>query len=169
MPDVETIAQALIASRAKIPRSNVDSVKSSEEGGCGVTGFISNIQIRGKHIFEPSVRMHNRGNGKGGGIAALGLCPEDLGVTQDILDTHYMLQIAILDRHVKSLVEEEYIEPLMDVNSCGQIPAVDDYRDVKGLEICPPDVQRYFVRVKKNVLDMKKDIGKFFGKRNCSL
>jgi hypothetical protein len=29
---------------------------------------------------------------------------------------------------------------------------VDDYRDVEGLEVKPPDVWRYFVRVKKDVL-----------------
>jgi len=32
--------------------------------------------------------MHNRGNGKGGGIAAVGLSAEDLGVPQDILEDH---------------------------------------------------------------------------------
>ncbi len=44
--------------------------------------------------------MHNRGNGKGGGIAAVGLSPQTLGVTQDVLDTHYMLQVALLDPKV---------------------------------------------------------------------
>ncbi|MEN6325893.1 MAG: hypothetical protein ABFD18_06770, partial [Syntrophomonas sp.] len=43
---------------------------TEEEGGCGVTGFISSIPVTGKNIFEPSVQMHNRGNGKGGGIGA---------------------------------------------------------------------------------------------------
>ena len=54
----------------------------AEEGGCGVTGFVSNIPVSGRHIFEPSVQMHNRGNGKGGGLAAVGLTPEKLGVSQ---------------------------------------------------------------------------------------
>ena len=44
---------------------------TEEEGGCGVTGFISSVPVTGKNIFEPSVQMHNRGNGKGGGIAAV--------------------------------------------------------------------------------------------------
>ena len=30
--------------------------------------------------------MHNRGNGKGGGIAAVGLVPEQLGVSREVLD-----------------------------------------------------------------------------------
>ena len=45
---------------------------TEEEGGCGVTGFICSIPVTGKNIFEPSVQMHNRGNGKGGGIGAVG-------------------------------------------------------------------------------------------------
>ena len=60
--------------------------KREDEGGCGVTGFAANIPLPGRHIFEPSVQMHNRGNGKGGGIAAVGFDPEQLGVTREILD-----------------------------------------------------------------------------------
>ncbi len=45
---------------------------TEEEGGCGVTGFACSIPVGGRHIYEPSVQMHNRGNGKGGGIAAVG-------------------------------------------------------------------------------------------------
>jgi len=43
------------------------------EGGCGVVGFASTALVKGKHIFKPAYQMHNRGNGKGGGIAAVGL------------------------------------------------------------------------------------------------
>jgi hypothetical protein len=50
--------------------------KAEEEGGCGVTGFACSIPVAGRHIIEPSRQMNNRGNGKGGGIAAVGLCPE---------------------------------------------------------------------------------------------
>jgi hypothetical protein len=39
------------------------------------------------------------------------------------------------------------------------MPHVDDYRDVQGLDVKPPDVWRYFVRVKPTVLNefMKKN------------
>jgi glutamate synthase domain-containing protein 1/glutamate synthase domain-containing protein 3 len=143
----------IIASRDKLPRGTVENGKAAEEGGCGVTGFISSIPISGKHIFEPSVQMHNRGNGKGGGIAAVGLSPEDLGVSRDILDTHYMLQIALLDPLIGPEVEKECIDPYLEVDRGSRIPTVQDYRDIKGLNVRPPDVNRYFVRVKKNVLD----------------
>ena len=75
--------------------------KGEEEGGCGVVGFCCTEPVPGKHIYEPSKQMHNRGNGKGGGIAAVGLVPEELGVSREILEDHYMLHIALLEPGVK--------------------------------------------------------------------
>ncbi|MBW2568205.1 MAG: glutamate synthase [Deltaproteobacteria bacterium] len=126
--------------------------KDAEEGGCGVTGFACTIPVRGKHIFEPSRLMHNRGNGKGGGIAAVGLVAEDLGVTEEVLNECYLIQIALLDPTARKEIEEKFIKPYMEISSEGKIPAVDDYREVEELEIRPPDVWRYFVRVKQDVL-----------------
>jgi hypothetical protein len=60
------------------------------EGGCGVTGFACTIPVSGKHIYEPSIQMRNRGNGKGGGIAACGLVPIDLGVSRKVLEEDYI-------------------------------------------------------------------------------
>jgi hypothetical protein len=37
--------------------------KEAEEGGCGVVGFCCSEPVAGKHIYEPSRQMHNRGNG----------------------------------------------------------------------------------------------------------
>jgi glutamate synthase domain-containing protein 1/glutamate synthase domain-containing protein 3 len=143
----------ILNSRARLPRNEALSKKPAEEGGCGVTGFISSIPIRGRHIYEPSVQMHNRGNGKGGGIAAVGLSAEDLGVNQEILDTHYLLQVALLDPKSQPDVEESNILPFMEIHKAERLPMLDDYREVKGLEVKPPDVWRYFVRVKPDVLD----------------
>lgn len=148
----DTTIHRIIASRSKLPHEDIPIKKSSEEGGCGVTGFISSIPVSGRHIFEPSVQMHNRGNGKGGGIAAVGLSADDLGVTQDILDTHYMLQIALLNPESRAQVETSYITPFLEVHKAERIPTCDDYRDVEDLEVKPPDVWRYFVRVKKDIL-----------------
>ncbi len=143
----------VLASRAKLPHGNPPYRKSSEEGGCGVTGFIASIPVGGRHIFAPSIQMHNRGNGKGGGIAAVGLSARELGVTQEVLDTHYLLQIALLDPGSRSEVEASNITPFLEVHKAERIPTLDDYREVAGLEVKPPDVWRYFVRVKKDVLD----------------
>jgi glutamate synthase domain-containing protein 1/glutamate synthase domain-containing protein 3 len=127
--------------------------KSEVEGGCGVVGFASTIPVKGKHIFEPAIQMHNRGNGKGGGIAAVGLSHEDLGVSESILKNDYLLQIALLDPGARSEIEEEFITPLMDVDKSERLPTVSDYRKIEGLETKPPDVWRYFVRVKADMLD----------------
>ena len=143
----------ILASRAKLPHGNPPYRKSSDEGGCGVTGFIASIPVGGRHIFAPSIQMHNRGNGKGGGIAAVGLSARELGVTQEVLDTHYLLQIALLDPRSRSEVEASNITPFLEVHKAERIPTLDDYREVAGLEVKPPDVWRYFVRVKKDVLD----------------
>ena len=67
--------------------------KAAEEGGCGVVGFAASVPVRGRHIFEPSIQMHNRGNGKGGGIAAAGFPPEQMGVDADTLRDDYILQL----------------------------------------------------------------------------
>ena len=129
--------------------------KQEEEGGCGVTGFACSIPVGGKHIFEPSRQMHNRGNGKGGGIAAVGFEPEALGVSREILNTHYMLQVALIDPEdpgVAGAVEDQFITPYFDIRAASKLPTIDDYRDIPGLDVQPPDVMRYFVRVKPDIL-----------------
>jgi len=124
----------------------------AEEGGCGVTGFACNIPVSGKHIFEPSVQMHNRGNGKGGGLAAVGLTPEKLGVDRKTLDEDFLLQVALLDEGILPELEARFIKPLFRVDHEAFIDTIDDYRDIKGLEVKPPRVKRYFVRVKPEAL-----------------
>lgn len=151
-------ADRIIASRARLNEEYPppkDVLPQEEEGGCGVTGFACSIPVGGKHIFEPSKQMHNRGNGKGGGIAAVGFEPEALGVTREVLDTHYMLQVALIDPEDKSVagaVEEKFISPYLDVVKSEMIPTIGDWRDIPSLEVRPPDIMRYFVRVKKDVL-----------------
>lgn len=127
------------------------------EGGCGVTGFACTIPVGGKHIYEPSIQMRNRGNGKGGGIAACGLVPEEMGVSRKVLDEDYILQVALLDPSVRSEVEKRFIEPFFSVDQGSLIPTLDDYRQVPLLEVKPPDVSRYFVRVKPAVLERFAD------------
>jgi len=124
----------------------------AEEGGCGVTGFACNIPVSGRHIFEPSVQMHNRGNGKGGGLAAVGLTPEKLGVSREILDTDFLLQVALLDETVLPEMEAKFVRPHFQVDHESFIETVDDYRDIPGLEMKPPAVKRYFVRVKPEAI-----------------
>lgn len=123
-----------------------------EEGGCGVTGFICSIPVTGKNIFEPSVQMHNRGNGKGGGVGAVGFVPEALGVSRQVLDDDYMFHIALLDATIAEELENTYIKPFFTIDKAEKLDTLDDYRSI-GLDVRPPDVMRYFVRVKDDVLD----------------
>ena len=139
--------QSLLRARAHLrPTEPWPSRSPEAEGGCGVTGFACTIPVGGRHIYEPSIQMHNRGNGKGGGIAACGLVPEELGVSRRVLDEDYILQVALLDPDARGEVEKAFVEPCFDVDHGGLIPTVDDYRDVPVLEVRPPDVARYFVR-----------------------
>lgn len=122
------------------------------EGGCGVVGLAANFPVQGLHLVPAATQMHNRGNGKGGGIAAAGLVPEELGVSPETLKSATLLQIAYLDPASREAVENEIIHARYDVIQAAKVPTLDDYTDVPGLEVRPPDVWRYFVRAKADLL-----------------
>ncbi len=126
--------------------------KAEAEGGCGVLGMIASIPIAGKHVYRSSIQMHNRGNGKGGGLAALGLLPEQMGVSKEKLEDDYLIQIAYLDPSAREDVEQNFLLPYFEVHHGYEVPHVKDYREVPGLEIHPPLIWRYFARVKESVL-----------------
>jgi glutamate synthase domain-containing protein 1/glutamate synthase domain-containing protein 3 len=151
----QRIAQAIIDARRPF-REAERLVRRADmkvdEGGCGVTGFACSIPVSGKHIFAPSVQMHNRGNGKGGGLAAVGLTPAKMGVDQKTLDEDFLLQVALLDDAVLPEMEARFIRPHFRVDHEAFLETIDDYRDVPGLEVKPPAVKRYFVRVKPEAL-----------------
>ncbi len=155
----EAIAQ-LIASRRRLSRFPVPGARSPSvwakaeaEGGCGVVGLACTVPVVGRHILAPCGQMHNRGNGKGGGLAAAGLVAAQMGVDEPTLRGDYLIQLALLDPSVRDAVVREYVEPALDVRAGYRIPTVDDYRDIEGLDVRPPDVWRYFARVRPEVLD----------------
>ncbi len=148
MSDVDRI----IRSRRSLGGPPPGDRKAEEEGGCGVTGFISSIPVTGKNIFEPSVQMHNRGNGKGGGIGAVGFLPEALGVSRRVLDEDYMLHIALLDPGAGAELEKDFIAPHFRIDKAERLPTIDDHHSI-GLDVKPPDIVRYYVRVREDVLD----------------
>jgi glutamate synthase domain-containing protein 1/glutamate synthase domain-containing protein 3 len=151
----DEIAKRIIESRKSLVKDipHKPLYETETEGGCGVTGFACSIPVRGKHIFEPSKQMHNRGNGRGGGIAAMGFDHEMLGVSREILDEDYILQIAVMDESVMDDLETGFIEPFFKVDFSERLPHVNDYRDIPGLDVRPPEVWRFMVRVKPEVLD----------------
>jgi len=147
-------AELLIRSRSslmqELPRSR--RTEEAAEGGCGVLGFAANIPVAGRHVLAASRQMHNRGNGKGGGIAMAGLDPAQMRVDRGTLRSHYLLQIALLDPSARPEVEAAFISPNFEIAQAYEIERLADYRSVPSLEVRPPDVWRYFVRVKADVL-----------------
>jgi len=127
--------------------------KAEEEGGCGVTGFACTIPVAGRHIFTPSKQMHNRGNGKGGGIAAVGFDPDQLGISREVLESHYCLQIAALDPECIEELSAKHIRSVFDIAAESKLKTVKNWQELPSLEVRPPDIFRYFVRVKPDALD----------------
>ncbi|MGH8103337.1 MAG: glutamate synthase, partial [bacterium] len=123
------------------------------EGGCGVIGLACTIPLPGRYIIQSSCQMHNRGNGKGGGIAAMGLDPEQMRVSLDVLENDYLIQIALLDPAARTEVESHYIAPNFYVHQAYEVPHIPDFHSLPDLEVKPPDILRYFVRVKMAALE----------------
>jgi len=122
------------------------------EGGCGVIGIACTEQIAGRHLLQALDQMRNRGNGKGGGIAAVGLVASEFGVSQEILDNEYLLAVAYLEEDCRAEVEQKYILPVFEVDASRRAAQIPDYRSLPNVEVKPPDVYEYFVRVKPQVL-----------------
>lgn len=153
----QNISGLILSSRAYLNDedkfSSLKSIrKKEEEGGCGVIGVASSHHIPGKHLLQPLRQMRNRGNGKGGGIAACGLSYEQLGVTREILDNDYLIQIAYLDPSSREEVEKNFIYSTFKIDVSYPLQMLSTYKDVEGLEVEPPMVWRYFCRVKDDVL-----------------
>lgn len=142
--DSERIAEAIIQSRLNMMKGRSFQKKRSSEGGCGVIGIIGSKKLKGNCIIRPCEQMRNRGNGKGGGVAAVGLF--------DSYRDHYALHISYLDEKSKGPVEKKFVESVFNISHAEKQEAIDDYRET-GLEIKPPLVWRYFVRVKPERLE----------------
>ncbi len=147
-------ADLLIASRRRLIREGPPSLppSSEAEGGCGVVGVAAGRPVAGRHLIPAARQMHNRGNGKGGGLAAAGLSPAQMRVSADVLREATLLQIAYLDPAARAEVEQEVLLPCYDLLQGYAVPTLDDYRCLPGLEVRPPDVWRYFVRVRPGAL-----------------
>jgi glutamate synthase domain-containing protein 1 len=136
----------LVAGERRVARS-----PDAAEGGCGVLGLACNVPVAGRHVVEAAAQMHNRGNGKGGGIAMAGLDPAQMAISRETLRDAYLIQIAYLGPAARREVERIRLASF-DVIQGYRVPTLDDWREVSGLEVRPPDVWRYFVRVKPHVL-----------------
>ncbi|UCE91200.1 MAG: glutamate synthase [Methanobacteriota archaeon] len=129
------------------------TASAEAEGGCGVVGLASSVPIVGRHILSPLAQMHNRGNGKGGGIAVVGLSPEQMGVPKEILDDDYLLQVAYLKPIARRPLEDEMIRPFFEIHEEYEVETSTDEALLARLEVRPPAVRRYFCRVREDALE----------------
>ncbi len=148
-----TPIQKLITSRAALPRPPAGRHSDAAEGGCGVIGIACSEAVPARHLLQSLIQMRNRGNGKGGGVAAVGLAPEEMGVSREVLEGDYLLAVAYLDDAARAEVERAYIEAPFEIDHTREIAHLDDYHALEGLDIRPPKVCQYFVRVKPEALD----------------
>jgi glutamate synthase domain-containing protein 1/glutamate synthase domain-containing protein 3 len=148
-------AQKVINSRQDlVPEDGFILPKGGEaEGGCGVIGMASNVQVPARHMLQSLMQMRNRGNGKGGGIAAVGLIPEEFGVTKEILEEDYLLAVAYIDIGVREDLEKEYIHKTFDIDHVRVENHLPDHKSLEGLDVPPPEVIEYFVRVKPDQVE----------------
>lgn len=151
MSDRSREIEKLLVSRRSLPWHGSIPRHSEAEGGCGVVGLISTVPVAGKHILKPLIQMHNRGNGKGGGVAAIGLDPEQMCISRELLKSDYLIQVAYLDPSVRHEVENEFLDSNLIVHARTCVGPTYGLR--KGEQgIYHPEVWRYFCRVKPDLL-----------------
>ncbi|MFZ5821100.1 MAG: glutamate synthase, partial [Chloroflexota bacterium] len=147
-------AEKILASRKSLPKIEVSAAARDEaaEGGCGVIGIACSEKIAGRHLLQSLIQMRNRGNGKGGGIAAVGLSPEEFGVSRKVMEEDYLISVAYLDPSVREEVEQTSIYPTFEVDHVREQAHIADFTTLDGLDVPPPEVVYYFVRVKPDLL-----------------
>jgi glutamate synthase domain-containing protein 1/glutamate synthase domain-containing protein 3 len=126
--------------------------EEAAEGGCGVIGLAASVPVAGRHLLSALAQMANRGNGKGGGIAAVGLDPADFGVARATLENDYLLAIALLDPAARAALERDHLAPVYEIHHALRLPSLPDCRALPRLEIEPPEVRIYFVRARPDAL-----------------
>ncbi len=141
----------IIQSRENLVSDISVQPKKEEEGGCGVVGAASSVKIKGKHFLKSLERMKNRGNGKGGGVAIAGLSYEQMAVSEQILMEDYIIQIAFLDQSTRTEIEHEFILKNFEIDAQYKVESIEDYKSI-GLDVKPPDIHRYFCKIKESVL-----------------
>ena len=140
----------MTSSHPKFERREEDAA----EGGCGVVGLASEIPVAGRHLFDSLEQMRNRGNGKGGGVAMVGLDPQQFGVDAKTLSDSFLYAIAYLNPDVRDAVEESFIHPNFHLDHTHEMGTLDSWeRDLPNLDTRPPDLVCYFVRPRDSAID----------------
>ena len=138
----------LVADSPRPPRN-----KEAAEGGCGVIGLACSEPVAGRHLLQSLTQMRNRGNGKGGGIAAVGLVPEQFGVSREVMDGDYMVMVAYLDPDSIPEVEAGHIKENFEIHKIHTFLPSQDLHHIDDSKVRPPVVHCYFVRPRAPVLE----------------
>lgn len=153
--DIENILRSRRILKPQIPAELMNRDEAAE-GGCGVIGMASTEQVAARHMLQALTQMSNRGNGKGGGIAAVGLVAKEFGVSDEVLHNDYLIAVAYMDATARADVEPQFIEAVFDVDHTRLQPHLHDFKQIEGLDVGPPDVVEYFVRIKAEKLEQFK-------------
>ena len=141
--------RAMTASHPKFERRDEDAA----EGGCGVVGLACEIPVAGRHLFDSLEQMRNRGNGKGGGVAMVGLDPDQFGTDRETLESTYLYAVAYLNNEVRSGVEA-LITEAYNLHHTHEMPTLPTWQqDLPALEVQPPSVVCYFVTPRADKVD----------------
>ncbi|MCG8608117.1 glutamate synthase-related protein [bacterium] len=160
--------------KSQVPVAGWDSAREErkELDACGVVSFACTKPVPVESIQTACQRMHNRGNGRGGGILGLG------GMFSEAVKDHYALQVitlvpqrlrkrTVLEILKKHLADFEIFDRSGNQMEAGKLTAanVDDFRNPRrqfqgqditfeqaGLKADPGDMFRFFVRANKHKL-----------------
>ncbi|HXF72054.1 MAG TPA: glutamate synthase [Actinomycetota bacterium] len=146
--DRAALAERLLAAARARPGSPAPPRKAEAEGGCGVVGVASSATVPGRCLLQALAQMRNRGNGKGGGLAAAGLDPAFLGVDRGTLLRDHLIAVAYLDPTARAAVEAEHLAPAFEVDHVAELPWTPL---AEALAVRPPRVVCYLARVRPEV------------------
>jgi glutamate synthase domain-containing protein 1/glutamate synthase domain-containing protein 3 len=152
MSNPESLLDSRRLMNSRLPKFELNE-DDAAEGGCGVVGLACEIPVAGRHLFDSLEQMRNRGNGKGGGVAMVGLNHEDFGVSQEILLNDYLYAIAYLDDSVRESVEKQFINSMFNIDHIHEVPTIDRWQDLENLDVKPPNVVCYFIRPKPAAIE----------------
>ena len=124
--DVQAVLDARMRLTRSLPKITMQE-EDAAEGGCGVVGLACEVPVAGKHLFDSLEQMRNRGNGKGGGVAMVGLNPEQFGTDSSTLQNSYLIAIAYVNDGFRKEVEDKYMHPVFDVEHIHEIPTLENW------------------------------------------
>jgi len=131
-------AERLLAASRKV-YFRYRSGKPPEAKERWVSRFACSVPVKGRFIYEPPFRCRTAATGRAA-ASRRRPGPEQVGLSREALDSHYLLQIAMLDPRSTPRWKRQFVLPHFDIALSPGSPTSTIYRDLPGLEVRPPDV-----------------------------